>query len=292
MISPLRARSLKPLLDALLDPAAMSARVAFDPVRFPRRFSRPDDAEVAGLVSACLAYGRADLFGAVLEQLFARMGPHPGAFAREFDARRDSRVFAGLGYRFNVPADLATLVSAAGSVQREQGSLGQAFARAFEKEGSLRPALSALARQLRVAGDPALAQWLGPTRALKHLLPEPERGGACKRLLLYLRWMVRGGPDDPVDLGLWRQIPPSVLLVPLDTHVARIARNLKLTRRRDLSWASSEDVTASLRRIDPADPVRYDFALCHHGMRGACPRRRTPESCAPCALAGSCRARD
>jgi endonuclease III len=94
-----------------------------------------------------------------------------------------------------------------------------------------------------------------------------------------------------VDLGAWRgAVPPSALVVPLDTHVHRVARCLGLTRRADASWRTAEEITAALRRVDPDDPVRYDFALCHLGMSGACPARRDPRRCAACPLAGACRA--
>ncbi|MGC4115865.1 MAG: DUF2400 family protein [Myxococcales bacterium] len=183
----------------------------------------------------------------------------------------------------------AALFAAAGTVQREAGSLGQAFAEALnESEGCGRRSRASphgfAAALPRRRSRPVL----GPMRGFHHLLPEPERGGACKWLLLLLRWMVRGGPCDPIDLGLWKGVPTSALVIPLDTHVARIALNLGLTRRSDLSWATAEDVTASLRQLDPEDPVRYDFALCHHGMSGACPRRRSKEACGPCRLAPHC----
>jgi uncharacterized protein (TIGR02757 family) len=119
-------------------------------------------------------------------------------------------------------------------------------------------------------------------------LPDARGPGASKRWNLYLRWMVRG--PDAVDLGAWRGlVPASVLVVPLDTHVHRVARCLGLTRRRDASWRTAEEITAALRRIDPDDPVRFDFALCHLGMSGACPARRDPARCAVCPLEGVCR---
>jgi uncharacterized protein (TIGR02757 family) len=179
-------------------------------------------------------------------------------------------------------------VAAAGHLRRLHGGLGLRFRTLFEEEGGvLRPALARFAGELR--GAPQVAKLLrgrGP-RGLRHLLPDPAGPGASKRWNLYLRWMVRG--PDGVDLGLWAGIPPSALLVPLDTHVHRVARALGLTSRRDASWRTAEEVTASLRRIDPEDPVRYDFALCHLGMSGQCPARRDPVRCAACPLRGACR---
>jgi uncharacterized protein (TIGR02757 family) len=126
------------------------------------------------------------------------------------------------------------------------------------------------------------------TRGLRHLLPDAAGPGAAKRWNLYLRWMVRG--PDGVDLGAWRGVPRAALVIPLDTHVMRVSRCLGLTRRADASWRTAEEITASLRRVDPDDPVRFDFALCHLGMSGACPARRRTAACAACPLAGACRA--
>ncbi len=124
------------------------------------------------------------------------------------------------------------------------------------------------------------------TRGLRHLLPDPAGPGASKRWNLYLRWMVRG--PDAVDLGLWHEVPASALVVPLDTHVHRVARALGLTARPDASWRTAEEITAALALLDPQDPVRYDFALCHLGMSGACPARRERARCEACVLGEEC----
>ncbi len=118
-------------------------------------------------------------------------------------------------------------------------------------------------------------------------MPDPRAGSACKRLLLYVRWMVR--PADGVDLGLW-PLDPSLLVIPVDTHIHRIGRNLGLTERNDASWRTAEEITAALRHLDAADPVRYDFALCHMGVSRDCPSRRDPAKCEPCVLRPVCRA--
>ncbi|HEY6461178.1 MAG TPA: DUF2400 family protein, partial [Polyangiaceae bacterium] len=106
-----------------------------------------------------------------------------------------------------------------------------------------------------------------------------------KRLLLYLRWMVR--PADGIDLGLW-PVPPARLLVPVDVHIHRLARNLGLTKRPELSWRTTEEITAALARFDPADPTRYDFSLCHMGMLQHCPSRRDAARCEGCGVQPVC----
>jgi uncharacterized protein (TIGR02757 family) len=287
-----RAARLKPLVDALDASLDSAARIGFDPVEFPRRHSDPHDAEVAGLLAASLAYGRADVFKPVLGRVLDVLGPRPARFAERFARAPAPRAFGSFLYRFNRPADVAALVAAIGHVRARHGSLGARFAALFDEQGggpaALRPALARFAAELRAA--PPVAPLLaarGP-RGLLHLLPDPAGAGACKRWNLYLRWMVRG--PDRVDLGIWRGVPPSALVVPLDTHLHRIARHLGLTARRDASWRTAEEITAGLRRLDPADPIRYDFSLCHLGMSGGCPVRRDPARCGACPLRPVCRA--
>jgi uncharacterized protein (TIGR02757 family) len=289
-LSSARARALRPLLERLERDFDKRARLGFDPVELPRRHADPADQEVAGLFAAALAYGRADLFKPQLERVLAEMGPSPARFCEAFARAPRAGVFAGFRYRFNRPEDVAALAAAAGHLRLAHGSLGARFAALLAAEGGLlRPALARFARELREAPPArALLARRGP-RGLAHLLPDAGLAGACKRWHLYLRWMVRG-PDE-IDLGAWRGVPVSALLVPLDTHVARIARHLGLTRREDMSWRTAEEITDGLRRLDPDDPVRFDFVLCHLGMSGACPLRRDPARCAACQLAASCRAR-
>ncbi len=287
-----RAARLAPVLDRFQRGFDTAARLSADPVEFPRRYPDPGDAEVAGLVAACLAYGRADVFKGKVEQVLGAGGPSPAAFADRLARDPDPSVLAGFRYRFNTGEDLAALLAAAGWVRAANGSLGARFTRLLGEAGAgeapLRVALSRFAAELRGA-PPALAilRERGG-KGLRHLCPDPGAGGAAKRWNLYLRWMVRG--PDGVDLGIWREVSPAVLVVPLDTHVARVARRLGMTRRKDLSWRTAEEVTAALRVADPDDPVRFDFALCHLGMSGHCPPRRAPERCAICELAEGCEA--
>ncbi|HUK67071.1 MAG TPA: TIGR02757 family protein [Anaeromyxobacteraceae bacterium] len=286
-----RLGKLGVLLDRFERSFDKKVRIGFDPVELARRQRDRADQEVAGLFASALAYGRADVFKSELERVLAAMGPSPAAFCDAFARSPFPRAFENFRYRFNRPPDLAALAAGVGHVRRAYGSLGERFAELYRsarrEPQPLRRALSAFARELRGApGVESLLRERGP-RGLAHLLPDAERPGPCKRLNLYLRWMVRG-PDE-VDLGAWPSVPRSALIVPLDTHLARIARYLGLTRRRDMSWRTAEEITESLRKIDPDDPVRFDFALCHLGMSGACPVRRDEACCLACALRASCR---
>jgi uncharacterized protein (TIGR02757 family) len=216
-------------------------------------------------------------------------GGAPSAGGLEVPALLDR--LAWFRYRFNRPADLAALLAATGHLRRAHGSLGARFAALFAAAGggpeALRPALAAFAAELRQAPPVAALLEGRGRRGLRHLLPDAAGPGAAKRWNLYLRWMVRG--PGPVDLGAWRGVPRAALLMPLDTHVHRVARRLGLTRRGDAGWRTAEEITVALRLVDAADPVRFDFALCHLGMSGACPARLTAAHCAACPLATACR---
>jgi uncharacterized protein (TIGR02757 family) len=296
MISPERALALRPELEALRAWAIAERRIADDPVEIVHRYDSPRDREVAGLFCASLAYGRVDLFKPLLGSLLGAMGRSPAAFCEDLPQSGDLRPFAGKVYRFNVGSDLACLAWACGVALRSHGSLEALFRAGLSSSGAKvegtsdpdaqwRLALSAFTSRLREQDFSFIRANLGPPRALDHLLPRPEKNGACKRLHLYLRWMVRR--PDGVDLGVW-SLPPSRLSVPLDTHLGRMAKNLGLTGRRDLGYRTALEITRSLRRIDPLDPVKYDFALCHFGMSGLCPARRAAPRCRECVLLRDC----
>jgi uncharacterized protein (TIGR02757 family) len=281
-----RAGIVGPALEQLLRGTDAAARVRNDPVELVHRYSDPLDIEIAGLLCAALAYGRVDLFKPRLRALLDALGTSPAAVARDADPRELLERCASFSYRMTGPRDVACLLHGAGRIQSIHGSVGAFFAARWRATNSVRDALAALVDEL-CAGDftPLLGQ-RGPTRRVKHLLPHPARGSACKRLNLFLRWMVRG--PDGVDFGLW-DVPESALVVPLDTHVHRIGRFIGLTRRRDLSWRTAEEVTRRLRALDPDDPVRFDFALSHLGISGECASRRDARRCANCSLKPICR---
>jgi len=263
----------------------VAARRAADPVEHLHRYSDPIDVETAGLVAGALAFGNVTIIRRSIGVALGRLGPRPGRTVLREDFAALSGRLDGFVHRTARGHDLARLLAGAGAVLRSDGSLGRALRRHFDAAGgALRPALAAWVAELRLgAGAPPRRR--GGAGHAAELLPDPAAGSACKRLLLYLRWMVR--PPDGVDLGLW-DLPPAALVVPLDTHVHRIARNLGLTARRDLSWRTAEEVTNALRRFDPEDPVGYDFALCHLGISKACPSRRDEVKCAGCGLRAHC----
>ncbi len=285
MLSHARARRLKPLLDAFATPDAWAGRIAADPLEFPRRYRDPRDVEVVGLLSTALAYGRASFFKPKIHDLLAQMGPSPSAFVSAMTVAQAKSLLRGFLYRFNVPTDLGVLLMGMGQTLQRHGSLENAFV--ATRGASMQPSLGAFTATIREAAPlRELTRALGPTRGLSHLLPSAA-AGAAKRLNLYLRWMVRG--PDTMDVGVWKQISSAHLIMPVDTHVGRISQWLGLTTQKTISWAMAEEITASLRRLDPDDPVRYDFALCHYGMSGACPSVPVKANCRVCALRAECK---
>jgi uncharacterized protein (TIGR02757 family) len=283
-----RADIVGPALEDLLARTDAAERMRGDPVELPHRYSDPLDIEVAALLSAALAYGRVDLFKPRLTSLLDALGPHPARVARDETPLQLLKRCKGFEYRMTGPKDVACLLYGAGAVLRKHGSLGGCFGEHFRSTGSLRDALGAFVDEICAPDFTPLTGQRGPSRRLKHLLPHPDRGSACKRLNLFLRWMIRG--PDGVDFGLWRdEVPAAALVVPLDTHVHRIGRFIGLTRRRDLSWRTAEDVTSKLRALDAGDPVRFDFALSHLGISGACASRKDARRCEGCPLKPICR---
>jgi uncharacterized protein (TIGR02757 family) len=276
---------LRPALDALLAQTDAPERMRGDPVELPHRYRDPQDIEIAALLSAALAYGRVDLFKPRLTALLDALGPSPAAVARDSTPAELVRRARGFAYRMTDARDVACLLYGAGAILRTHGSLGACFTKHYR--GNLRAALGAFVDELCAPDFTPITGKRAPTRRLKHLLPHPDRGSACKRLNLFLRWMVRG--PDGVDFGLWKNVPRAELVVPLDTHVHRIGRFIGLTRRKDLSWRTAEDVTRRLRELDPADPVRYDFALSHLGISGTCAARKDARRCAGCPLKPICK---
>ena len=285
-ISAARAARLRGPLERLYRDYDYADRVGRDAIQYPARFANPMDREIVALLSACLAYGRVALFGAWLERLLDWLGPSPRRFVERFDPARDAARFAPFHYRFTRGRDVAAAVLAIHRLIERHGSLRAAFVCGHSADdpdirpGLQRFAVSILEQDFRPVGMPRL------TRGFRHLFPDPATGGACKRWHLFLRWMIR---REPPDFGDWLEVSPSKLLIPLDTHIANMAHAIRLTRLRTRTARMAADITGTLRRLDPADPVKYDFALCHTRMRGDCLDRRDARVCPACQLRTVCR---
>ncbi|MEW5736418.1 MAG: TIGR02757 family protein [Thermodesulfobacteriota bacterium] len=225
-----------------------------DPLEFLYRYERLEDREVAGFVAASLAYGRVAQILASVERALAPLGPHPARFLAETPAGGMNALYCGFVHRFCTDRDLACLLSALGGLIRAYGSLGRAFAAGFDpRDENVQPSLARFVCLLNEQGFPRK----------NHLVADPEGASAVKRLHLFLRWMVR---RDCVDPGGWDFVPRSRLIVPLDVHMLRQAQALGLTARSTPDLRTALDITGSLARFCPEDPVKYDFSLTRPGI--------------------------
>jgi len=262
---------------------------ATDPVHLVRPFAAPDDREVAAFCAAAHAFGRVASVMHSIGALFAVLGPRPAAFVRGFDPRRDGAALRPLVHRWVRGEDLVALLLVLQRMLREAGSIEGFFVAGDDPAAAdVGPGLDAFsARALETDLTAAYGPRTSGRRGVAYFFPRPSAGSACKRLNLFLRWMVR---HDAIDFGLWTRVAPGRLVIPLDTHTVRVGRCLRLTTYRTPGWRMAAQITAALRRLDPEDPVRYDFSLCHLSMMGACGDGR-PQKDQQCPLRGACRPR-
>ncbi|HSO34685.1 MAG TPA: TIGR02757 family protein [Labilithrix sp.] len=287
--------AVKAALDLVRARADLKARRANDPVELVHRQRSREDRELVALVAASCAFGNVKAIRSKLTELLDRVGPRPARAADDPEAL--AARLAGFKHRVFRGEDLAKLLIGARRVQRSAGSLGAAFQDQLrrvdredpgaEPEARVREALASFCDRIRAEGGLPRAGEADPSgrRGPSHLLSDARAGSGAKRLLLFLRWMVR--PADGIDLGLW-EVPTQRLLVPVDVHIHKLARNLGLTRRRDLSWKTSVEITRALARFDASDPTRYDFSLCHMGMVQRCPSRPDDKRCEGCGVRPVC----
>jgi uncharacterized protein (TIGR02757 family) len=225
-----------------------------DPIDALGRYVDPAERELVGLIAACLAYGNVKSILRGIGDVLTRLGAEPRAWLAKHSAGDVRAAMANFRYRVTGGQAMAALLIGARHVIESHGSLNACFTRRLAADDpNVVPALGAFVDELCIAGG----------HHLYHLLPHPSRGSACKRMMLYLRWMVR---CDRIDPGGWTGVRPAQLIVPLDTHLHRMALHLKLTRRRQPNLRTAIEVTEALRRFDPRDPLRYDFALTRPGI--------------------------
>ncbi len=224
-----------------------------DPLEFLYNYGDPGDREVVGLVASSLAYGRVRQILRSVGKVLERM-PLPARFVTNTGPDELRRTFADFRHRFTTGEEMAALLAGAGKLIRACGSLEKCFVEGYrDSDDSTVPALTAFTGRLREAAG-----------LESHLLPRPSAGSACKRLHLFLRWMVR---SDAIDPGCWSGVPASKLVIPLDTHMIKICRALGLTGRRQASLKTAMEVTEAFKGFAPDDPAKYDFALTRLGIR-------------------------
>ena len=281
MVSKRTAR-IKDILERLYARYNRREFIASDPLQFVYQYSTRADKEVVAFLAAELAYGRVEQIKNSLNALFGRMGPSPAAFVRNFDeaGRQALRAFR---HRFTRGDDISDLLELLQNVLCEFGSIEKLFIQGYvPTDRNIAAALSRFCSFLLDAYAKTHNGWV--TRGLGYLLPTPAAGSACKRLNLFLRWMVR---RDDVDPGLWKSIDKSRLIVPVDVHMGRLSRILGLCGRKTVSLSAAVEITEGFAEIEPTDPVKYDFALSRVGIVADCRGRPRPR-CRDCELFGFC----
>lgn len=250
---------LKEFLDRKVDEYNQPSFILYDPVSIPHRFQKKQDIEIAGFFAAIFSWGNRTTIIQKSTELLRLMGDKPYEFIREHH-EQDLKRFLSFKHRTFMPTDLLHFFRILQQHYREYGSLEDAFLPNDEgPEGdiSIESALNHFHRYFFSLDD-------SPARTRKHI-SAPENKSTCKRLNMFLRWMVRQD-NRGVDFGIWKKITPSHLICPIDLHVARVAQRFGLLKRRQLDWTAALDLTAHLRTLDEKDPVKYDFALFGLGI--------------------------
>lgn len=239
---------IKTLMDELAQRYETEDFIKDDPVQFPHRYAKAEDIEIAGFIASIFAYGNRKAFIGKLNTLFALMGESPYQYiiAGNFELN-------GFNYRFMKEEDIVAIFRVLNKLYCEDGGLAGLFSRAVQSEDLMQYVCDYFYENAgEQAGD-----------GFYFAIPNPAKGGAMKRMWMYLRWMVR---KSVVDLGVWKFISPAQLCIPMDVHVARISRELGILKRNSNDKKAVAELTAFLKTLDPQDPVKYDFALFGYGV--------------------------
>jgi len=266
---PVKARTQKewlalaPVMDGLVAQYKIPSYVQSDPIQIPYRFvDDPKACELSAFITALFSYGRRDLIIGAISQLFQIAENDPVGFLENFNPKRDAKLFQHFIYRFNKGADLVVLWERLQWAYREYESLENLFVESMNVRAASSP--DVLKNGIAGFADALLGEHQARSYGLKFLFAHPDKGGACKRFNMFLRWMVRQDlePSGKVDFGLWKKaLSPADLMVPLDTHVTKMNRELRLSSRTDGSWQTAREITDVFRLLCPEDPVKYDYAL-------------------------------
>jgi uncharacterized protein (TIGR02757 family) len=226
-----------------------------DPIQFLHRFNRKEDIEIVGLLTATISWGNRKMIINSMNGLLQRIGGSPFEFVVNF-TKNDSYRFEGFVHRTFNDSDCLDYIKVLKHIYSKGEGLEDLFTKGFQTDGSIKAAIARFRLYfIECNVSPHL---------LKHV-PSVEQGSACKRINMFLRWMIRPSHEG-VDFGLWKAIPTSALMMPLDTHSGRVARSLGILNRKQDDWKAVEELTSLLREFDPNDPVKYDYALFGLGV--------------------------
>ena len=236
------------------------SKISPDPLEILHIFKNDLDKEAMGLISSIFAYGNIKQIIKSQEKLLLATGYKPYKFIINLSGTDEDK-FRLITHRFYTGKDTVQLFRTLSHIYNEYGSIKNYFLGFYNPlDKNIRSGIEGFSS--------SVINYLQKNKALTHgtrfMFPLPSAGSACKRMNLFLRWMVR---KDELDFGIWNEVSPAKLVIPVDTHIARISKELKLTKLRNVSWKMAEEITDNLRKFDPSDPVKYDFAICHIGMR-------------------------
>ena len=223
-----------------------------DPIGIPNRFTDKRDKEIAGFIASLVAYGRREIFIKKLNQLLSIAENEPYNFIMNFEPK----ILGDFNYRFGKPEDFAQIFEILKKLYKSDGGLEKLFKYGYENKIGGNMFVPITDYFYSRAKEPE-------AMGFKFMIPDARKCSAMKRMCMYLRWMVRKGP---VDFGIWDFMPASELLMPLDTHVARISRQMGILTRSANDFKAVLELTENLKQFDPSDPVKYDFAIFGYGV--------------------------
>ena len=240
------------------------SQISPDPLQFLHLFTKEEDIEVVGFIASIFAYGNVKQIINTLDKILIITNSKPYDYVINFNKEQNKIKLKGLKHRFYTEEDIQIFFTSMNRIYERKGSLKNLFLRNFNTaDKNIKNGVSSFSKnfldEIRIKTK---SKNVSP--GIRFMFPLPELGSACKRMNLFLRWMVR---KDDLDFGLWKEISPGKLIIPVDTHIARICKLLKLTSYKNVSWKMAEQITENLKKFDPVDPVKYDFAICHIGMR-------------------------
>lgn len=227
-----------------------------DPIKFPKRYRNYADIEISALIASSFAYGSIKCFCKFLEELFLIMGVSPYDFVMNF---RPNQLLKRLKikYRFSSFEDIVAFLFILQRLIKKTGSIEKYFS--DSQQNTVSVISNFVKNALAVDVKPVYGENIKP-RGLLHFFPDPQKGSSCKRINLFLRWMVR---NCDVDFGLWKNIKPMNLVVPLDIHIWKVSKKLGITKRNSTDLKTAIEITEFFKKINPDDPLKYDFVLCH-----------------------------
>ena len=235
-------------LDELVNQYENFDFITNDPIQIPHKYKDEEDITISAFVTSCFAYGNRKVFIKKLNELFGRINNQPFEYVKNFDPI----ILKDFSYRFSKDIDVICFFEKLFNLYK-RSNLKNLFKENYNND--IQSMLQAVCDYFYCNAN--------LTQGYCHLIPNPQKGCAMKRMNMFLRWMVR---KPPVDFGIWNFIPKSELLIPFDTHVARMSRALGLLKRNSNDFKAVTELTSCLKQFDTNDPVKYDFALFGYGV--------------------------